>query len=204
MVQENSKRGVPRKLIEKQKEEIYTAAARSAKERVKLAFLVQHIAEQERSQCHAGGGFAARAVAGGGVSDSRTSSSRICRSATASTSLATSSHEKVLNFWRWNTESRNVPAAKARNGIRAVSFDREQQVRQLTNWLTRRTGSVLNLTDRGRSRKIVAVHENFQRCFDFFSPRSSRPHAQTNLDMRTAAQATDVIAIASSRRWRTT
>jgi trigger factor len=48
IVQENSKRGVPRELIEKQKEEIYTAATRSAKERVKLAFLVQRIAEQEK------------------------------------------------------------------------------------------------------------------------------------------------------------
>ncbi|MGH7954192.1 MAG: trigger factor, partial [Limisphaerales bacterium] len=50
IVQENSKRGVPRELIEKQKEEIYTAAARSAKDRVKLAFLVQRIAEQEKIQ----------------------------------------------------------------------------------------------------------------------------------------------------------
>jgi trigger factor len=48
IVQENSKRGVPRELIEKQKEEIYTAATRSAKERVKLGFLVQRIAEQEK------------------------------------------------------------------------------------------------------------------------------------------------------------
>ena len=48
IVQENSKRGVPRELIEKQKEEIYSAAARSAKERVKLAFLIQRIAEQEK------------------------------------------------------------------------------------------------------------------------------------------------------------
>jgi trigger factor len=48
IVQENSKRGVPRELIEKQKEEIYTTAARSAKERVRLAFLVQRIAEQEK------------------------------------------------------------------------------------------------------------------------------------------------------------
>jgi trigger factor len=47
IVQENSKRGVPRELIEKQKEEIYTAAARGAKDRVKLAFLVQRIAEKE-------------------------------------------------------------------------------------------------------------------------------------------------------------
>jgi trigger factor len=47
IVQENSKRGVPRELIEKQKDEIYTAAARSAKDRVKLAFLVQRIAEKE-------------------------------------------------------------------------------------------------------------------------------------------------------------
>ena len=48
IVQENSKRGVPRELIEKQKDEIYTAAARSAKERVRLAFIVQRIAEQEK------------------------------------------------------------------------------------------------------------------------------------------------------------
>jgi trigger factor len=47
IVQENSKRGVPRDLIEKQKEEIYTAATRSAKDRVKLAFLIQRIAESE-------------------------------------------------------------------------------------------------------------------------------------------------------------
>ena len=48
IVQENSKRGVPRELIEKQKEEIYSTAARSAKERVRLAFLVQRIAGQEK------------------------------------------------------------------------------------------------------------------------------------------------------------
>jgi trigger factor len=47
IVQENSKRGVPRDLIEKQKEEIYTAATRSANDRVKLAFLIQRIAESE-------------------------------------------------------------------------------------------------------------------------------------------------------------
>jgi trigger factor len=47
IVQENSKRGVPRDLIEKQKEEIYTAATRSAKDRVKLAFIIQRIAESE-------------------------------------------------------------------------------------------------------------------------------------------------------------
>jgi trigger factor len=48
IVQENTKRGVGRELIEKQKDEIYSAAANSAKERVKLAFLVQRIAEQEK------------------------------------------------------------------------------------------------------------------------------------------------------------
>lgn len=47
IVRENSQRGVARDLIEKQKDEIYTAATRSAKERVKLSFLVQRIAEQE-------------------------------------------------------------------------------------------------------------------------------------------------------------
>jgi trigger factor len=48
LVRENSQRGVPRELIEKQKDEIYSMAATSAKERVKLAFLVQRIAEQEK------------------------------------------------------------------------------------------------------------------------------------------------------------
>jgi trigger factor len=48
LVRENSQRGVPRDVIEKQKEEIYAAATRSAKERVKLAFLIQRIAEQEK------------------------------------------------------------------------------------------------------------------------------------------------------------
>ena len=50
IVRENSQRGVARDLIEKQKDEIYTAAAQSAKERVKLSFLVQRIAEKEGIQ----------------------------------------------------------------------------------------------------------------------------------------------------------
>jgi len=48
IVRENSQRGVPRDLIEKQKDEIYSVAANSAKERVKMAFLIQRIAEQEK------------------------------------------------------------------------------------------------------------------------------------------------------------
>jgi trigger factor len=47
LVRENSQRGVSREIIEKQKDEIYSHATRSAKERVKLSFLVQHIAEKE-------------------------------------------------------------------------------------------------------------------------------------------------------------
>lgn len=47
IVQENSKRGIPREFIERQKDEIATAAASNAKDRVKLAFLVQKIAEKE-------------------------------------------------------------------------------------------------------------------------------------------------------------
>jgi trigger factor len=50
IVQENTKRGVGRDLIEQQKEGIYTAAARSAKDRVKLSFLVQRIAARENIQ----------------------------------------------------------------------------------------------------------------------------------------------------------
>jgi trigger factor len=48
IVQENTKRGVGRELIEKEKDQIYSAAATSAKERVKTAFLIQRIAEEEK------------------------------------------------------------------------------------------------------------------------------------------------------------
>jgi len=48
IVRENTQRGVSRDLIEKQKDEIYSVAATGAKERVKLAFLIQRIAEQEK------------------------------------------------------------------------------------------------------------------------------------------------------------
>ncbi len=47
IVNENQKRGVPRDVVEKQKEQIYSAAADSAKSRVKLSFLLQKIAEKE-------------------------------------------------------------------------------------------------------------------------------------------------------------
>ena len=47
IVQENAKRGVSRQDIEQQKERIYTAATHGAKERVKVAFLLQKIAEKE-------------------------------------------------------------------------------------------------------------------------------------------------------------
>lgn len=47
IVRQNTKRGVTREMIERQKEEIYSAATHNAKERVKLSFLIQRIAEQE-------------------------------------------------------------------------------------------------------------------------------------------------------------
>ena len=47
LVQENTKRGVPREAIEQQKEQIFSAATRNAKERVKVQFLLQKIAEKE-------------------------------------------------------------------------------------------------------------------------------------------------------------
>ena len=47
LVRENTKRGVSRETIEKEKDAIYSAAAANAKERVKIAFLVQRIAEKE-------------------------------------------------------------------------------------------------------------------------------------------------------------
>jgi trigger factor len=50
LVRQNTQRGVARELIEQQKDEIYANAAVNAKERVKLAFLVGKIAEQEKIQ----------------------------------------------------------------------------------------------------------------------------------------------------------
>jgi trigger factor len=47
IVRENTKRGISRETIEKEKEQIYSVAAQGAKERVKLAFLIQRIAEKE-------------------------------------------------------------------------------------------------------------------------------------------------------------
>jgi len=47
IVQENAKRGVSREKIEQEKERIYSAATQGAKERVKLNFLLQKIAEKE-------------------------------------------------------------------------------------------------------------------------------------------------------------
>jgi trigger factor len=47
LVQENTKRGVSREVIEKEKDNIYSAAANQAKDHVKLDFLIQRIAEQE-------------------------------------------------------------------------------------------------------------------------------------------------------------
>ena len=47
LVRENAKRGVPREVIEQQKEQIYSAATHNAKERVKVQFLLQKIAEKE-------------------------------------------------------------------------------------------------------------------------------------------------------------
>lgn len=47
-VREHTRRGIPREIIEEKKDEIYSTAAASAKERVKLTFLVQRIAEKEK------------------------------------------------------------------------------------------------------------------------------------------------------------
>jgi trigger factor len=47
IVQDNAKRGISRDVIEQQKEQIYSAATHGAKERVKVAFLMQKIAEKE-------------------------------------------------------------------------------------------------------------------------------------------------------------
>jgi trigger factor len=47
LVRENQKRGVPREMIEQEKDKIYSAAAQNAKDRVKVSFLLRKIAEKE-------------------------------------------------------------------------------------------------------------------------------------------------------------
>lgn len=47
IVQENAKRGVPRQNIEENKDQIFSAASQGAKDRVKVAFLLQKIAQKE-------------------------------------------------------------------------------------------------------------------------------------------------------------
>jgi len=47
LVQENSKRGVSRQAIEQQKDQIFSAASQGAKGRLKVAFLLQKIADKE-------------------------------------------------------------------------------------------------------------------------------------------------------------
>ena len=47
IVQENAKRGISRDIIEREKDQIYSAATQNARERVKVAFLLQKIAEKE-------------------------------------------------------------------------------------------------------------------------------------------------------------
>lgn len=47
IVQENARRGVARDILEQQKDQIYSAATQGARERVKVAFLLQKIAEKE-------------------------------------------------------------------------------------------------------------------------------------------------------------
>ena len=50
IVNQNARRGIARELIEQEKDQIYNAAATNAKDRVKLAFIVSRIAEQEKVQ----------------------------------------------------------------------------------------------------------------------------------------------------------
>jgi len=115
IVQENSKRGVPRELIEKQKEEIYTAAARSAKERVKLAFLVQHIAEQEKIQVTQEEVLQRVQSLAAAYQIPPDKFIKDLQKRNGINELYDQiAHEKVLNFLEINAKIENVPAATAK------------------------------------------------------------------------------------------
>jgi trigger factor len=114
IVQENSKRGVPRELIEKQKEEIYTAAARNAKDRVKLAFLVQHIAEQEKIQVTQEEVLQRVQTLAAAYQIPPDKFVKDLQKRNGINELYDQiAHEKVLNFLEINAKIENVPAAAA-------------------------------------------------------------------------------------------
>jgi trigger factor len=117
LVRENSKRGVPRELIEKQKDEIYSAAANSAKERVKLAFLVQRIAEQEKiSVTQEEVVQRVQALAAAYQIPPDKFIKDLQKRNGVNELYDQIAHEKVLNFLETSAKIENVPAAEAKAG----------------------------------------------------------------------------------------
>lgn len=113
IVQENTKRGVGREMIEKEKDQIYSAAANSAKERVKIAFLIQRIAEQEKisvSQEEVLQRVQALSQAYQIPPDKLVKDLQKRNGINEIYDQLT--HEKVLNFLEINAKIENVPAAK--------------------------------------------------------------------------------------------
>jgi trigger factor len=102
IVQENTKRGVGRDLIEQQKDQIYHAAATSAKERVKLAFLIQRIAEQEKISVSQEAAYQIPPDKFIKDLQKRNGINELYDQV---------AHEKVLNFLEINAKIENVPAA---------------------------------------------------------------------------------------------
>jgi hypothetical protein len=101
IVRENTQRGVARDLIEKQKDEIYSAAAQSAKERVKLSFLIQRIAEKEGIQVSQDEVLKRVQSLARRIRFRWKNSSRTCRSATA--------------WWSFTTRSRTKKCSRSSN-----------------------------------------------------------------------------------------
>jgi trigger factor len=115
IVQENTKRGVGREMIEKEKDQIYSAAATSAKERVKIAFLIQRIAEkedikvsQEEVLQHIQSMSAAYQIPPDKLIKDLQKRNGI------NEIYDRIAHEKVLNFLEINSKIENVPAAAAK------------------------------------------------------------------------------------------
>lgn len=122
IVNENARRGVSRDAIEKEKESIYSAAANSAKERVKISFLVQKIAEKE---------------------DIKVSNEEIARRATMLAAMYQIppekfikdlqkrngfieiydqlAHEKVMDFLQQNAQIEEVPPGQVPMGLATTS-----------------------------------------------------------------------------------
>jgi trigger factor len=112
-VREHTRRGIPREIIEEKKDEIYSTATASAKERVKLSFLVQKIAEKEKISVSQEDALTqARMIAATHQIPLEQLLKDLQKREAVGELYDQALHEKVLVFLESNAKIETVPAAK--------------------------------------------------------------------------------------------